>query len=328
MPFAVFIESELHYKYTEEAWFTTITNYALYGTIQTFLYFYSMKSLPVYKIKDFRKFSEENVFYSNDLKAHVKFHDFTNSPHKHDFYFAVLFTKGSGTHEIDFKKYPVKTGSLFLLKPGQMHNWKLSADCEGFIFFHTRDFYDTGFTSEHLQDFPFFSSHHSSPLLVLKGSSFLSIKELANQINEEYQKNDRFKLQKLRALVNLVYIETSRQYSSPTEGTKENYLEKLKKFETLIDGHFKDHITASDYAALMNISEKHLNRICKTCLDKTSTDLISDRMILEAKRLLLQSKWSVTQIAAELAFKDNSYFNRFFKKRTGETPLGFLEKYR
>lgn len=287
-----------------------------------------MKSLPVYKIKDFRNFSQEDAFYSNDLKSHVKNHDFTNSPHKHDFYFLVLITKGTGVHEIDFKKYPVKTGSLFLLKPGQMHNWKLSADCDGYIFFHSRDFYDTGFTSEHLQDFPFYVSQHSSPTLVLKGKSFLIVKDLLNQIHEEYQKSERFKFQKLRALVNLIYIEISRLYSVSFENSKENYQDKLKKFEALIDLHFREHKTANDYADWMNISEKHLNRISKTCLDKTSTDLISDRMVLEAKRLLLQSKWSVTQIANELGFADNSYFNRFFKKRTGETPLGFLSKYK
>lgn len=287
-----------------------------------------MKSLPVYKIKDFRKFSQEDAIYASELKLHVKNHDFTNSPHKHDFYFLVLITKGTGTHEIDFKKYPVKTGGLFLLRPGQMHNWKLSADCDGYIFFHSRDFYDAGFTSEHLQNFPFYASQHSTPTLLLKGKSFLTVKELLTQLLEEYQKNERFKLQKLRALVNLIYIEVSRLYTVSTEDVKENYQDKLKKFEALIDTYFREHKKANDYAGLMNVSEKHLNRISKTCLNKTSTDLISDRMILEAKRLLLQSKWSVTQIASELGFKDNSYFNRFFRKQTGETPMGFLNKYK
>ena len=287
-----------------------------------------MRPLPVYKIKDFRNFSQEDAFYTSDLKSHVKNHDFTNSPHKHDFYFLVLITKGTGTHEIDFKKYSVRTGSLFLLRPGQMHNWKLTTDCQGYIYFHSRDFYEAGFTSEHLQDFSFYASQHSTPTLILKGKSFFYIKELLNHLLEEYKKNERFKKQKLRALVNLIYIEISRLYTFSTEDLKENYQDKLRKFEGLIDAHFREHKTANDYAELMNISEKHLNRISKACLNKTSTDLISDRMILEAKRLLLQSKWSVTQIASELGFKDNSYFNRFFKKRTSETPVGFLNKYK
>lgn len=287
-----------------------------------------MKTLPVYKIKDFRKFPEENAFYANYLKTHVKLHDFTNFPHKHDFYFLVLITAGSGVHEIDFKKYPVKAGSLFILRPGQMHNWKLSSDCDGFIFFHTRDFYDEGFTWERIQDYPFYSSNHTSPLLFLKNKTYPKIKELLKEIIEEYTNEENLKFQKLHALVNLVYIEISRLYVTTVESGKENYQEKLKKFEELIDLNFKENKSASFYAEKMNISEKHLNRISKTCIQKTSTDLIAERTVLEAKRMLIHSQLSVSQIAYALGYNDKSYFNRFFKKRTNETPLGFAEKYK
>lgn len=286
-----------------------------------------MKSLPIYAIKDFKKFSEEDAFYANYLRQHIQNHDFTNTPHKHDFFFLVLFTSGSGTHEIDFKKYPIKPGSLFVLRPGQMHNWKVSAETDGYIFFHTRDFYDEGFTKERVQDYPFYSSRHISPLVQLKKTSFLKLKELLREITEEYYLDKSRKYQKLHSLVTLVYIELSRAYTPVIEPGKENYLDKLKKFEELIDRNFKDLKNPRDYASLLNISEKHLNRISQTCLKKTSTDLISERIILEAKRMLIHSRLSVTQIADALGYKDNSYFNRFFKKRTGTTPSSFMKKY-
>ena len=78
----------------------------------------------------------------------------------------------------------------------------------------------------------------------------------------------------------------------------------------------------------MNLSEKHLNRICKECLNKTTSDLIAERIILEAKRLLIHSKHTVTEVAAELGYNDNSYFSRFFKKNSGETPIQFLTRHK
>jgi len=287
-----------------------------------------MKSLPVYSLRDFRKFSQQDAFYASPLKIHVRNHDFTNKPHKHDFFVFALFISGKGTHEIDFKKYTVQPGSLFLMRPGQMHNWDLSPDCDGYIFFHTRNFYDEGFTLERLNDYPFYASLYSSPLILLKGKPYAAIRGFLKEITEEYQKNERLKHQKLHALVNLVYIEVTRLHKFAEEPGKESYLNKLKTFEDLIDRHFKELKSARDYAALMHISEKHLNRISKTTLRKTSTELISERVILEAKRMLIHAGLNVTEIAYKLGFKDNSYFNRFFKKHCGETPLGFLNKYK
>jgi AraC-like DNA-binding protein len=92
--------------------------------------------------------------------------------------------------------------------------------------------------------------------------------------------------------------------------------------------YFKSKKYPHEYALLMNLSEKHLNRISKECLNKTTTDLIAERIILEAKRLLIHSKHTVTEVASELGYDDNSYFSRFFKKNSGETPVEFLNKYK
>jgi AraC-like DNA-binding protein len=107
-----------------------------------------------------------------------------------------------------------------------------------------------------------------------------------------------------------------------------NYLRKLRKLEELIERNFLDHKSAGEYARLMNLSEKHLNRICKTCLHKTVTEVISDRIILEAKRMLIFSNIGVAETSAELGYLDTSYFCRCFKKKTGKTPADFIKQFR
>lgn len=76
---------------------------------------------------------------------------------------------------------------------------------------------------------------------------------------------------------------------------------------------------------MMNLSPSYLNTICKEALGKTLTDLISGRLILEAKRLFSYSDLNVSQVASRLNFADPSYFTRFFKKHTGLTPEQFKE---
>jgi AraC-like DNA-binding protein len=80
----------------------------------------------------------------------------------------------------------------------------------------------------------------------------------------------------------------------------------------------------SEYASLLNITERHLNRITKTCLNKTPTELISDRVILEAKRMFIHSNYNIAEVAGELGYFDSSYFSKLFKKKTKLTPKQFL----
>lgn len=285
------------------------------------------KSLPVYNIENFRHFNTQNYFYANSMKRHLEEHHFTATPHKHDFFLTVLFLRGSGTHEIDFTSYKIVPGTIFLLTPGQTHNWKLSKDIDGYIFFHTKEFYDeTSVTS--ILNFPFFNSIHNPPIVSVNSKNINKIKNLFSEIKAEYSENNALKFQKLHALITLIYIELARLYKGKEISSNQTYLSKVRQLENLIDVNFKTIKYANEYANLLAMSEKHLNRISKSCLNKTTTDIISDRIILEAKRALTHTNLSVSKIAENLGYFDNSYFARLFKKKTGETPLNFMKKNR
>jgi AraC-like DNA-binding protein len=285
------------------------------------------KRVPVYNIK---AFGEHNTpeFYSNILEKHVASHTFTNLPHKHDFYLVMLITQGSGTHEIDFTTYKVSPGSVFIMKPGQMHYWKLSKDIRGYVFFHSKSFFEEGFTGIQLRDYPFYRSFQYSPYTKLSLTATKELEVRMKEINEEVKQHKVFKMQSVQLLMSLAYISISRHYKAKQSSGKETYLSKAIEFEASIDNNFKELRSASDYASLLNISEKHLNRITRVCFNKTSTQLIAERIVLEAKRLLIHTGQQVTQVAYELGYNDKSYFVRFFKKNAGETPLSFLQRYK
>jgi AraC-like DNA-binding protein len=98
---------------------------------------------------------------------------------------------------------------------------------------------------------------------------------------------------------------------------------KIKTFELVLEHNFKKEKAPSFYASQLAITLKHLNRICNEMLQKTTTEVITDRIILEAKRMLMDKKFTVNEIATELGFDDYSYFTRLFKKHTRMTPTDF-----
>lgn len=289
-----------------------------------------MKNATVLNIK---QFSHNNLegFHTNTLENHlVTAHKDIAEPHSHNFYLAVLFTQGTGIHEVDFTTFDVQPGALFFLNPGQTHHWKLSADIKGYIFFHTQDFYDINFTQKSIHDYPFYYSLHNSPCIYLNQSQALRLTKLFDDIYKESKSGEIFSPQKLLALTDLVYIESTRIYlhnSHLETGNRNSYYSKFRQLEDVIEKHFREIKSPAEYASLLNVSAKHLNRITQAVAGKSTGDIVLERILLEAKKMMLQKDTALTEVAYNLGYDDYAYFSRIFKKKTGETPTAFINRY-
>lgn len=290
-----------------------------------------MKNTAILDIKQFDKFENQYDFYTSIFSEHlVNHHTSISVPHKHNFYLVVLFTQGTGFHEIDFERFDVQRGSVFLLNPGQTHYWELSSDIEGFIFFHTESFYNFNFAQNALSIYPFFYSTQNSPYLLLTEALTHNISLRFQEILLEYESEKLYKSRKIISLIDLLYIDLSRIYLEQNTGVvyKTNlYFEKLKQLESLIDLHFEKEKSPAQYASWMNMTAKHLNRIVQNSVGKTTSTMIMERVLLEAKRLLSNSNKNINEIAEGLGFEEQAYFSRTFKKITGETPSEFKLRY-
>jgi hypothetical protein len=148
----------------------------------------------------------------------------------------VLFTKGSGIHEIDFNSYDIVPGSVFMLFPGQVHTWKVSKDIDGYIFFHDKEFYNLNFTREKVENYPFFSSTENIPLIILKDGEVSGIVISFREIVAEYQNRQLMGFQKICSLLNVLYIDLSRAYLPVAQRAKQNetQLMQVRRLEILI----------------------------------------------------------------------------------------------
>lgn len=282
-----------------------------------------MKLFPVYNISQFQHQETSKHLYCNRFKEHLKAHPFIEKPHRHDFHLLVIFTKGTGKHIVDFTTFDIGPGSVFALQPGQMHHWKLSQDIDGYILFHSKEFYNVHFQHKQINDYPFYFSTYNTPELVLNADDTEKIASLFTMALTEYRASNLFKEHAVLSILELIYIELSRRYVSPAQLQEKRYNTILRKFETLLEQFYKYEKKPSFYASRLNITLKHLNRICKETLQKTATTVITDRIVLEAKRLLLNPEFSVNEIANHLGFEDYSYFSRLFKQKTAQTPSEF-----
>lgn len=282
-----------------------------------------MKKYPVYSIQRFNCNDVNSDFYINTFKNHLVDHSFVEEPHRHNSYVLVLFTNGSGTHDIDFDTFGIQSGSMFFLQPGQIHNWDLSEDIDGFVVFYTQEMYNLYFRQKTIDVYPFYHSLGNSPEMVLDAAETKNIELYFHNMLAEYQGNKMMKQDKIINLLDNIHIEIARKYNENNVLEAHSYNVKIRDFNTLLENHFLTEKTPSFYAFKLNITLKHLNRICNEILKKTTTQVITERIILETKRMLMDKKRTVSEIASALGFDDYSYFVRLFKKNAGMTPTAF-----
>ncbi|MCB0577084.1 MAG: AraC family transcriptional regulator [Saprospiraceae bacterium] len=282
-----------------------------------------MEKIPVRQIKH-PEFS--GSFNIREIGPLVSGQDMIQKTHRHTFFFVLALEKGEGEHVIDFTTYPVSDHSVFIMRPGQVHQLTLKQGSIGYLMEFDNDFY---------------SPHEKPASQVLRKASgknhcplnadkFRKIHALLSFIFEEYtDKKEKYK-EVIRANLEILFIALVRQSQSPGDHSKNagNAQERLEELLQLLDTHISTKKQVAEYAKLLHLTPYRLNAITKELLGKNCSELINDQIILEAKRYLLATSNQVNQIAGQLGYDDVSYFIRFFKKHTGYSPELFRQHFR
>ncbi len=291
-----------------------------------------MNMISVLHINLFEPDKDGSGFYFSTLRNHlVNSHKHIEKPHRHDFYVTVIFTAGNGIHEIDFQKYEVSAGSIFFLSPGQVHSWELSADTDGYIFFFSQPYYEMHYVSQKLKGFPFFNAPGFSRKLQLQSEGLLTVIPLFKAIEHECEAHYIQKQNFILSLITQIYIHAVREFSKDdqlTPAANGSYFKHYQDFENLLEVFFVSEKSISYYASMMDISPKHLNRITQTIVQKTASQIITERVMLEAKRMLIYLDEDLVEIAFRLGYEEYSYFARVFRKNTGITPSQFIKNHK
>ncbi len=259
----------------------------------------------------------------DDLASYLVRNNNLIFPHRHNFYHFVLFTNGSGQHTIDFETFDIEPWQIYFMTPGQIHSWNFEGDMQGFVVnFHQDFFKNLLLRSDYLDNFSFFSGLIRDEVFVIAPGIQNKVSCLLADI-----KSNISQLEFVRASLLYLFqlLELQREPVVSQEVNAYNHT-LLRNFMNLIELNYKTLRLPKDYAALLYITPNHLNALCKELLGKSAGEIIRNRIMLEAKRLLVIKDYSVSEIAYTLSFNDNSYFTKFFKKIEGLTPEEFRKK--
>ncbi|MGV0957001.1 AraC family transcriptional regulator [Empedobacter falsenii] len=288
------------------------------------------KLFPTYDICNLNTEKNSNELFSVDrFRGYVDSNPHLQEVHNHNYYHLVYFTEGSGEHLIDFEKFEAKSGTMYFMKPGQVHQWYFKEKYDGFVVNFSDNFFDwIGINSSILQKFRFLQSilvkdHVVEISLDLQEKIASYFEEMIN----ENQENNQFSNLKIGFHLMNLFIDIERSLEGVNIKTSDYQSVLLDNFQTLIEQNFKSKKLPKEYAELLYITPNHLNALCKDVLATSAGELIRSRIVLEAKRLLVNKEISVTEIAYLLNFQDASYFVKFFKKYTEFTPEQFRKQY-
>ncbi|WP_405291464.1 helix-turn-helix domain-containing protein [Algibacter sp. Ld11] len=258
--------------------------------------------------------------------------DVNHSPekaHQVAFNMIVYYTHGNSKHLVDFVWHSVKNNTIIHLSKGQINAFQFTKGLKGYILLFTEDFLKKQINSLPKNEIiRLFNSHLFSPIIqVPTDSNVLKYFELLYQeytsLNEDYNQENTYK-----SIHSIIFSKLERLKQYQTFHLK--YSDKLNtflNFKSLLEANYKTSRNADFYADKLNITYKHLNTICKDTVALTAKQFIDAFVILEAKRLLINSEIKSTELAYSLGFEESTNFVKYFKKHTGFTPNSFKKSY-
>lgn len=258
----------------------------------------------------------------NDCIVNYRKSDFL-VPHRKNYYFMAFVKAGSSRHWIDMKPYVTQPNTFYFTVPSQVNLKEESNPMNGAVLTFTDDFLATD-QSGSLKQLPIIQNLHNGHELVLNPADVSYIDDVLEKLIVEYNTRSYMQHHMLLAQMNVLLIYLSRLYVQQF-GTQQPSQERqvLKNYLSKIDKHYTKKHEVADYASLLNLSAGHLSEVVKEQSGKSAITHIHDRLVLEARRLLFHTDYSVKEIAFQLGFEDASYFNRFFKRLVQHTPVDY-----
>ena len=259
---------------------------------------------------------EFDVFFFRELGGEVKK---MMPPHRRKFY-TIIFLKNQKNGQISINQSKHTSLNDVVLFQGTDHIFSFLRDegIEGTVLLFEKPFL-LPLVDNLEETFPFFSVLNQN-LFHLNFEEQQTFKQLIQLIHEE--KGDA----KVAKPLLVALLEKSRNLYS-TYASEEKFLSKkmltVRKYKSLISNSFLENKEVSFYADQLNVSSNYLNEIVKAETGISAKRHITERVLLEAKNLLLYSAMDITEISYALHFSEPTHFTKFFKKETGTTPKSF-----
>lgn len=259
------------------------------------------------------------------LEVRSRFYDWEIAEHLHtDLLQVFFFTSGNGVLLSELRRITLNPPCVLLIPTNTLHGFAFQSDMEGEVFTIAEQSLDAFFKS--MPQVFLEMSQLNQYRFEGHAEAFADLQWLKKKISKELTEDNPEKRTQLQLLLQLLLISLYRtQQDSEIRGPHANNrtLHYFNTFQKLIRQSIHELKTIQEYATALNMTSVHLNRICQSVVKKSALQIVHDHLINEAKKYLLNTTYSLSEISYILNFKDPAYFSRLFKKQTGHSPGQF-----
>jgi len=281
---------------------------------------------------------DNNSASSSDFNAELKLKGFKvyevdsnasgNNYSRKDFY-KISLTSGKYIFHYAEKSFETDGPILFFANPHIPYSCNIiNPTTEGYACLFTEDFLKLSDRSESLFQSPLFKIG-GTPILSLNKQQTETVGNIFQKMIEDQDSNYAYKDELIRNYINLIVHEALKMQPSENIPKHSNAAERITSvFLELLERQFPienterplELKTAQDFAKQLSVHINYLNSSVKEVTGKPTTAHIAERIVSEAKALLQHTDWNIAEIAYSLGFEYPTYFNNFFKKKTGLIP--------
>lgn len=287
-----------------------------------FLYISHMTS--ALQIRSYNLFGETDeladVLHVETIRSRSEQHDWQLSPHRHARLHQVLFmTSGGGVVDLDGEAHTLPAPCFVNIPRGVVHGYTFEPETSGWVVTLPSDLVDHCIRSGEGVRGPL---DHACVLPLPP-----DLRSMAETLYQEYHGQNFARAQLLRSLAGTLTALVARHIHTAEGGDRQNGGNPIfSRFETLVEQHFRSRRPLAEYARDLAVSPTHLNRIVHQVTGQSASHLVNERMLREARRMLLYTSLSAAQIAYDLGFSDPAHFSRVFTKGTGMPPRAFRKQ--
>ncbi|MBK8339509.1 MAG: helix-turn-helix transcriptional regulator [Flavobacteriales bacterium] len=223
---------------------------------------------------------------------------------------------------IDLETVVIEPPCMHLVAPGQVHQLSRSRDTRGIVLMFTEE---GGSTADQHADLNDLFHVATAPAFALSSAQFVEASELVSAIERELTSPAGPMDRAVQGYLGILLLKCAawRRAALPPDTPALGAADPVRRFLRMVEREYLEHRQVGHYASTLAISADHLSDLVRKRLGRSASDVIQDRLLLEAKRLLLHADLSVKEVSHALHMEDPAYFNRVFKKATGLTPVEY-----
>ena len=274
--------------------------------------------------REVRHFKPEDCLHYEAIAVRGQLHDWTIPAHRHEgLHQFQLLTRGRTFATLDHVPHQVEAPAAFMLPPGCVHAFAYDPSCTGH-----QVTVPTAMLQQAFAAVPALVERLASSL-VLHGKALQDAVPAAEALFDglaaefEHTGDGRIEALQAHAVLLATWFLRRDAHESP-HAVREALRDTLaQRYRVLLEAHLRKHHSVAFYARLLKVTPDHLSRACRAVTGQSALDLLHDRLLLEARRLLAYTDAAIAGIARELGFTDPAYFSRFFARRGGQPPVAY-----